>query len=129
ADAVAGVLVTPAPPAGTHVFGDEVHTAARGLVDQARELGTLCGRRRSASLSRGGGLAQEHVAARADVCRRAAHADVPGLGDGADIDLHIAQDVCLARGPLDRVLQRPRTQDAEAGGQLVVPFERTADDG
>jgi hypothetical protein len=47
----------------------------------------------------------------------------------ADVDLDVAEDVSLTRGPFDRVLQRPRTQDAEAGSQFVFPCEWTADDG
>ena len=41
ADAIAGVLVSPSPPPRTHGFGDEVHAAARGLVDQTRERSPL----------------------------------------------------------------------------------------
>ena len=129
ADAIPGVPVAPAPPAWTDIFGDEVHSTAGGLVNETRERCALCRGRRLASLRRRGSLAEHHVAAHADLCRRRTHADVPGLCYGADVDLHVAQHVSLARSPLDCVLQRARTNDAEAGRQFVVAFEWTVDQG
>ena len=99
------------------------------LFDEASELRPPCVRQRTTSLRRGRGLAQDHVAPCAEVSRRGTHADIPGLRDGTDVDVHVAKSVSLPRGPLDGLLQGSRPEDAEAGGQFVVAFKGTVDHG
>jgi hypothetical protein len=109
ADAIAGILVAPPPRAGAHGLGDEVRARARGLFDQPRQLRPLHGRPRHAGLRRGSGLPQNHVAPRGEVRRLRRHSDVPGLGDGPNVDLDVIQRPGLARGPLDCLLERHRS--------------------
>ena len=121
ADAVAGVLVAPAPGAGAQGFGGEMHSAARGLVDQARHLRALlrrqgqrppprrpwpCAAPCSAAWSRSRGLGTMPMS----------HASVTGR-----MSISTSPSTAAWREAHSIASSSDRdAQDAEPGGQLVV---------
>ena len=88
----------------------------------------MSGGERGAGFGLGGGLAQHHEPAGGDVGGLGAEADVPRLGHGADVELHVAERLRQLARPGHGFVERRGADDVEAGGELVAAREGAGGD-